>query len=180
MRSSIIKVAILLSMLGGSYPSFALDTTSEEAICADIGFKKKTPPFANCVLEMLDRKTANNNVVASDPDDATCRKYGFKPKTNEYGQCRMQIDQARQDAQRQQAQFSEQQRQYEAAAAEYRRQKNLAVLQMGLGMMAGGSPGNSGLAPTPPAMPQNLPRTYLLPGNKSMNCVTTGTVVNCI
>ena len=180
MRSSIVKITILIFMLGGGSSSFAVDTSSEEAICVDIGFKRKTPPFANCVLELLDRKAENNSLGASDPDDATCRKYGFKPKTNEYGQSRMQIDQAMQDAQRQQSQFSEQQRQYEAAAAEYRRQKNLAVLQMGLGMMAGGSSANSGVAPTPPSIPQNLPRTYLLPGNKSMNCVTTGTVVNCI
>ena len=184
MFSSIFKISALAVGLFLSLSAHALNTAQEEAACLEIGFKKKTEAYGNCVLELIERK-ASSVESATDPDDATCRKYGFKPKSNEYASCRLQIDQAKQDAQRQQAQYLEQQRQYEAKAAEHKRQadkqKSLALLQMGLGMMAGGSNSgnNFGPAPIAPTAPQNLPRTYMLPGNRTMTCTTTGNITNC-
>ena len=165
-----------------SSKSSSMDTNAEEASCAEIGFKRKTPAFANCVLELVERK--EQRLAASqpsDPDDATCRRYGFKPKSNEYASCRLQIDQARQDAQRQQSQFAEQQRQYEEQVAEQKRQKriaaSMALMQMGAGISSGAYNANNayGALPTPP----NPNRTYILPGGKMMNCTTTGTVTSC-
>jgi hypothetical protein len=175
------------SCMKGANPSIStspsqvgsIDTGSEEAVCLDLGFKKKTPSYANCVLELLERK--GNATVSNDPDDATCRKYGFKPKTNEYAACRQQIDQARSQAAQQQAQYLQQQRQYQAQLDEQQRQRSvaagMALFQMGTGITSGAYNANNayGTMPTPP----NPNRTYILPGGKTMNCTTTGTVTNC-
>jgi hypothetical protein len=163
----------------------AIDTSSQEATCLEIGFKKKTEAYGRCVLELLERGSVSSSQAKqtppSGPDDATCRQYGFKPGSNEYASCRLQIDQARQDARRQQAQFEQQQRQYEAQLEAQRdarsRAAGLALLNLGLGTMAGGNlPGTAPVAPVPP---QNFNRTYTLPGGRIMNCTTTGTMTNC-
>lgn len=194
MRTSLIKIVHLLLVPFICINAYAIDTSAEEKTCSEIGFKRKTEAFGNCVLELVQRKggqsnrqpaqTANQSPASNDPDDATCRKYGFRAGTNEYAQCRQQIDQARQDAQRQQAQYEAQQRQYQAQLNEQKQQReaaaSMALLNMGLGMMAGGSPANN-FAPPPvaPQPPQNLNRTYMLPGNRIMTCNTTGTITNC-
>jgi hypothetical protein len=186
MRTSTIKIIFFFLSLGFIGASYALDTGVEEKICSDIGFKKKTEAFGRCVLELLERNNASNAKAnqapqSNDPDDATCKKYGFRSGSNEYASCRLQIDQARQDAQRQQAQFQQQQRQYEAQLEAQRdarsRAAGLALLNLGLGTMASGNlPGTAPVAPVPP---QNFNRTYTLPGGRIMNCTTTGTMTNC-
>ena len=195
MRVTFIKLInsllVSLSIFGYAY---ALDTSEEEKICVEIGFKRKTESFGNCVLELVQRKgyqsnrqssqTTSQSFISNDPDDATCRKYGFRAGTNEYAQCRQQIDQARQDAQRQQAQYEAQQRQYQAQLNEQKRQReaaaSMALLNMGLGMMAGGSPATNFLPPpVAPQPPPNLNRTYILPGGRMMTCNTTGAITNC-
>ena len=175
----------MVAILIFSTTANAIDTSAEEAVCQSIGFKKKTDSFANCVLELLDRRASSKPTSASnDPDDATCRKYGFRPRSNEYATCRLQIDQARQDAQRQQAQYNEQQRQYQAQLDEQKKQRNqaqgLALMQMGAGISSGAYNVRNGYGtlPTPPA-PLDSPRTYILPGGKAMTCTTTGSVTNC-
>jgi len=178
------KTSLFVLFLFFSTHSFGIDTSKEEATCVDIGFKRKTPAFANCVLQLIERDSASVSTVSSDPDDATCRRYGFKPKTNEYATCRLQIDQAKQDAQRQQAQYVEQQRQYQAQLDEQKKQRNqaqgLALMQMGAGISSGAYNARNGYGtlPTPPA-PMDSPRTYILPGGKAMTCTTTGSVTNC-
>jgi len=168
----------------------ALDTSREEAECQEIGFKKKTPAFANCVLELVDRRGGSSRSTPSAPnggdaDDATCKKYGFKPKTDNYALCRQQIDVARQQAQQQQAQYAQQKADYEAQLAaqqkERDRRKNMAMLQMGLGLLSGqyNSSNSFGALPQAPVPPANQNRTYLLPGGKMMNCSTSGSVTTC-
>jgi hypothetical protein len=194
MRTSPIRIAKLLFFCIIAGNVFALDTSVEEKTCSEIGFKRKTEAFGNCVLELFQRKggqdarnqsqTAGQAPISNDPDDATCRKYGFKAGTNEYAQCKQQIAQAKQDAQRQQAQYEAQQRQYQAQLIEQKRQRetaaSMALLNMGLGMMAGGSPQtNFGPPPVAPQPPANLNRTYILPGGRMMNCNTTGSITNC-
>ena len=157
-------------------PAFALDTSAEETSCSEIGFKKKTEAFANCVLELVDRRSSNAPINPNDPDDATCRRYGFKPKTNEYASCRQQIDQARIQAQQQQAQY---QQQLDAYNKQKSQAAGVAMMGMGLGMLSSNSPvgaSNYGGAPIPPQMG---PRTYMLPGNKMMTCTTTGNITSC-
>ena len=193
-----ILLAILLSALASSI--FALDTFREEATCSEIGFKKKTEAYANCVLELLDRnsKTASRGPV-SDQDDATCRKYGFKAGTPDYGRCRQQIDMAKSEAAQRQREFEARQREYEAQQQAYAAQAaqdekdrkfaaSMALLGMGSRMMQGQSPyfsqnlgaAMNGQVAPPPQMDMSGPRTYILPGNKMMTCTTTGTITSCL
>lgn len=179
MRITTFKIILAIFLVLSGFNSYALDTSAEEATCVEIGFKRKTPPFANCVLELLDRKDSNV-VQSNDPYDATCRKYGFKPRSNEYATCRLQIDQAKLDAQRQQAQYLQQQQQYQAQLEEQKRQRRvatgLALMQMGAGNPSGSYSANNPYSP--PSAP-NPTRTYTLPGGKMLNCNTTGTITNC-
>lgn len=174
-RQSYIRLAICLIAFFHGFEVFAIDTRSEEAVCSEIGFKKKTEAYANCVLELVSRqRSAQSPPASNDPDDATCRKYGFKAGTNEYAQCRQQIDFARQDSQREAARLKSQ---IEAQRDQQSRAAGLALFNLGVGTMATGSipgfPQNS----QPP--PQNFNRVYTLPGGKTLNCTTTGTVTNC-
>lgn len=180
LKAAIFGVGALLIF---TEQSIALDTSVEEEQCVDIGFKKRTPAFANCVLELTERNSTKSG--PADPDDATCRKYGFKPRTDNYAACRQQIDLARQQAQQQQAVYAQQKAEYDAMVLEQKkereRQKGLAMLQLGLGMMSGKyNAGNGyGSIPNAPPPPQNLNQTYVLPGGKMMNCNTTGNVTTC-
>jgi hypothetical protein len=183
-----VATYLFISVTGSFAPSvMAIDTVTEELTCQSIGFKKKTEGFASCVLELLDRRSTQTSAVYVEvnSDDSTCRKYGFKPKTNEYASCRMQIDQARKDFQIQESQFAEKQRQYQAQLVQQQKQRNIdsgiALMQMGAGISSGAynSKNAYGALPSPPLPPQNLSRTYMLPGGKMMNCTTTGSVTNC-
>lgn len=217
MRTSVIRIIKLITIVSFCGNVFAIDTSTEEKTCSEIGFKRKTEAFGNCVLELIDRKnksqqvkaarttTPSNNAIRQStaqnqrpaqekppspivgdgsPDDNTCQTYGFKPGTANYSECRQKIDLARQDGQRQQAQYEAQQRQYEAQMAEYKRQRemaaSMALMQMGLGMMAGGSPATN-FAPPPvaPVAPRNNTQTYFLPNGRAMTCTTTGSHTNC-
>ena len=124
-------------------PRWALDTIAEENICAEIGFKKKTEQFANCVLELVNRKS--NKVVAttpttlpSNPDDAACQQKGLKPGTNDYSQCRLQINNAKLQAAQQKAQYEAQQR--ESQEKSDNSALYLDLLNKGLCIMSGSSP----------------------------------------
>lgn len=182
MRFTIIKIIVCNFLFANI--AFSFDTSNEEKTCVDIGFKLKTESFGNCVLELLERNSSSNTqskqAPITSPDDATCRQYGFKLSSSEYASCRLQIDQARQDAQRQQANFQQQQRQYETQLKAQRDQQDRAawfeIYKEGRGMMSGGNLNYP--APIPPVAPQNN-RWYNLPGGKSLYCTTSGTVTNC-
>ncbi|MBU3598566.1 hypothetical protein [Polynucleobacter bastaniensis] len=157
-------------------------TSSEEASCSDMGFKRKTESFGNCVLELMERK--DTAVAGADPDGATCIKYGFKPKSPEYASCRLQIDQARQQAQQNQAQFLEQKQAYDKADKQRRIDASMKLMDMGQRMTSGQSPADAyrqanGLAPLQPPVAPMQTRTYMLPNNKMMTCTTAGSVTNC-
>lgn len=193
-------VFVVLALI--TVTSFAIDTSAEEQTCAEIGFKKKTEAFGNCVIELMSRKSGGNTarpanttisstsrqLSQTELDGVTCQKYGFKPKSDNYAQCLMQIDFARNEAQQRQAQYAEQKRQYDAqVAAAYKareQRKNEALMELGLRMMSGQSPINAaasvgtGAPMGPPPVPMST-RTYTLPGNKSMTCTTTGNMTNC-
>jgi hypothetical protein len=78
----------------------------------------------------------------------------------------------------------QQQRQYQAQLDEQQRQRSvaagMALFQLGNGISSGAYNANNsyGTRPTPPS-PPNPSSTYFLPGGRTMNCTTTGTVTNC-
>jgi hypothetical protein len=96
MRSKNFEVAILLVLMI-SLNSMAFDTSNEENLCVSLGFKKKSPGFGNCVLELLDRK--KEPLILLSEDDQTCHGYGFRPGSVEFSSCRQQIDISRQNLQ---------------------------------------------------------------------------------
>ena len=182
MRTSTYKIIFIC--LAWCHFAFATDLSVYENQCAEIGFKRKTSAFGDCVLELhargssLQKATSSATPSSGDgsPDHVTCFKYGFRVGTTEYAQCRMQIDLARTQAQ-------EQQRQYEEQIAAQQKAKDKAkgeaALLLGLGMMAGSGQrqpiNNNFNALQPPQMD----RIYNLPGGKFMRCSTMGMVTNC-
>ena len=181
------KIAILaVYFLVGSQAQ-AIDTSAAEKNCADIGFKRKTEAFGNCVLELMNRGGGVAQQSA-DPDDATCKKYGYKLGTRDYGECRQKLDLAKQQVAQQQAEFNEKKRQYDEQVAvlerEKKRRQALQNAEMfaryGSGQtpnqaIAGTLSGTPFISPTAPAQSQ----TIIMPGGRMVTCATTGSLTNC-
>ena len=159
MRSTTYQIVATLLMVGSQ--AMALDLTNYENICAEIGFKKKTPAFGECVLELHSREgktspakqkqvQATNNQGDGTPDHETCVKYGFQAGSSDYSQCRMQIDIAKKEQAQNQARFEadqrryeEEKRQYDVRVAEFEKEKErrrgLAMMQFGAALASGTS-----------------------------------------
>jgi len=58
MRSTSFKIIAAASLLFWSSLAICLDTSQEEKVCSDIGFKKKTPAYGECVLELAEGRKA--------------------------------------------------------------------------------------------------------------------------
>lgn len=196
----------LLILLGAAaLPALAIDTSAEERTCAEIGFKPKTEKFANCVLELYERRERNQrssakgssvqvsptSTVAGDgsEDDRTCHKYGLQPGSSGYAECRMKIDMARQEAIRDHQRYERELAAYNQRVAELKReqerQRNLRQLELGLRMMGGQSVGDAARsvgtgAPITPPRPAIQNQTIILPGARPIHCSTVGTVTTCM
>ncbi len=166
MRTSIVKIVFSFGIL--STCGFSLAGLAEhEATCSDLGFKKKTQAYGECVLELDQREKAGRaqavkqvqqqtQIQAQQKGDGTnehqmCAKFGFVVGSAPYSDCRLKIDIAkREQAQRQaayeieQQRYQEEQRRYEAQVAEYERekerQKGLALLRFSAALAGGTSP----------------------------------------
>jgi hypothetical protein len=166
MRTSIVKVVLLFGLLSECGLSVAR-LAEHEATCSELGFKKKTQAYGECVLELDQRETASRGqavkqipqqtqLQAQQKGDGTnehqtCVKFGFVVGSAPYSDCRLKIDLAkREQAQRQAAydielqRYQEEQRRYDAQVAEYERQKEKqksdAMIRFGLALMGGTSP----------------------------------------
>lgn len=144
MRTRLIKTVGVFSLLA-SANIFAADLSAYEQTCADLGFKKRTPAYGDCVLE-LDRRgrTQSNSQAAQEaerqraeqqrqaqeqraaaargdgsPDHQTCAGFGFVAGTTPYSDCRMRISIAKREAQQRQAAFEADQQRYVAERREY-------------------------------------------------------------
>lgn len=162
-----------------------INTGAEEAACVELGFKKKSESYANCVLELIDRKESMN--ASSDPDDSTCRKYGFRPKTTNYSECRQKIDMFRAESSMRQEQYAIQKKQFDDQVAsiekERRRQASIETFRYGMGLLDGQTPsqayGTSKGYPPAPQPPSSSNQTYVFPNGKIMNCTSSLGVINC-
>jgi hypothetical protein len=176
------------------YFAFALDLGQHEETCLNLGFKKRTSSFGECVLELDQRESilrkkaqkssgeVQRNIKVEpettgneSPDQLLCLKYGFTPQTNGYSQCRMQIDLARKQAE-------DNQRIYENKLADQEKEKSKrqgeAWMMLGLGLLSGSqrtlpSGGFEQLQP-----PGGI-RNYTLPNGRMLTCSTVGTSTNC-
>lgn len=201
MKVMIIRIGLATTACLFSGTAHAIDTSTEEKACAEIGFKPKTEKFANCVLELYDRRgkavnrptasSTNSTAQQSDgsEDDRTCQKYGFHPGANAYAECRMKIDMARQEAARDHQRYERELAAYNQKLAEAKReqerQRNLRQLELGLRMMGGQSVGDAARsvgtgAPITPPRPAIQNQTIILPGSRPIHCSTVGTVTNCM
>jgi hypothetical protein len=169
MCPTIIKIALAGIFLLSGVASFS-GISDYETTCSELGFKKRTAAYGECVLELDQRsktvkaqpieqpKLSQEQVSSSQgdgtPEHKTCSRFGFATSTPAYSDCRLKIDIAkREQAQKQlayeadQRRYQEEQRQYEAKVAEYERQKeiqkSLALMRFGLSLMGGTSPNAS-------------------------------------
>lgn len=157
---------------------------TEEDICSYIGFTPKTAQFADCVMEMFDRrsvKDAQNKAsqdleiypwssdnIERDADLEICSEFGFKPGTTDFAKCRMEISVAKQDMVIRQQQYALQLEQYnrqldqyqaqqEALKRERRKAKWSALAKFGAGMANSQSTTFSGAVADGNAAMQGLP-----------------------
>jgi hypothetical protein len=148
MRTSIIKVAITFFLSLSSFIAVA-DLTQHEATCAELGFKKRTPAYGECVLELDQRqKTAKvavekqeqirrqeninrENEIAKQQmqqrgdgsvEHQTCSRFGFIVGTPSYSDCRLKIDIARREQAQKQAAYEADQRRYQEEQRRYEAQ----------------------------------------------------------
>ena len=162
MLTFIVRIAgaLITASLGNA---FAAGLADHEKTCAELGFKKRTPAYGECVLELdrratdaqtqIDRQASQQAQQRGDgtPDHQTCARFGFVVGTAAYSDCRLKIDIAKQDQAQRQAAFDSEQLRYErekqrydeqlaAQAAEKERQGYLGLMRFGLAMMGGTSP----------------------------------------
>ncbi len=104
MRTSIVQVATLLCFSGAV---FGADLSSYEATCVELGFKKRTPAYGDCVLE-LDRRSTDQQKQAD----------LLRIDQQRQAEQQRQADQQRQEQQRQEQQRQAQQRQEQQRASE--------------------------------------------------------------
>lgn len=198
------KAFTVLPLLLGviAWPTFAIDTSAEEKTCREIGFKPKTEKYANCVLELYERRGSQTASRPSNPrsvarsaavgdgsqDDQTCQKYGLKPGQPEYGNCRMQIDMARQQVAREQAKYQAElvayEKQKKEQDAQRRREQGLRQMAIGAGIASGQISledlGRSSLGlPPAPRAPDMQNQTIRLPNGSLVHCNTVGSITNC-
>jgi hypothetical protein len=206
MRSSIVKIVLSLSFIFTCGLSLA-GLAEHESTCSELGFKKRTPAYGECVLELDQRESNSKGSAAKQTqldanlkaqqqaqqaqlrgdgtvDHQTCNKYGFAVGTATYSDCRLKIDLARQDAQQRHAQFEAEQRRYQEKLAAYEketeRRKGEALLRLGLGMMGGGSSRPSAsLAPTPPVPPAFQQFNVDIRGGPRLACTSQFGNVEC-
>jgi hypothetical protein len=166
MRTAIIQI-ILLCFLTAAGVSYAADLAPYEKTCAELGFKRKTPAFGDCVLELLDRsKTQHRGAVLEEqrrneeearrrsaeqvargdgtPEHGMCVRYGFTAGTTSYAECRQKIDIAKREERYRQQEYEERQRDYQERLAEYKKERERrqgdALMRFGAALAGGTSP----------------------------------------
>ena len=182
--------------------SFSDSLPEAEAMCADLGFKKKTEAYGDCVLELHSRKKKTvKRTGDGSPDDASCINFGFVAGTQEYSNCRLQMDTARKQAQQKQAEYELAQKRYEQELREYEerlaaiekeknRRQGDAMMRFGLALMGGTSPYFSenlanasratlGLPPIQPERPSMNNFFIRSPNGNMTNCHVSGNLVQC-
>jgi hypothetical protein len=185
----------------------AYGLAQHEATCTELGFKKRTQSYGECVLELHGRESNPKKQVQTEltgdgtVEHQTCNRFGFVIGTSSYSECRLKIDIAkREQAQKQvayeaeQRRYQEELRRYEAQVAELEkereRRKGEAMLRFGLALMGGTSPNASenfanagrqslGLPPVAPSRPTFQNFTITGPDRRTTNCNVFGNNITC-
>jgi hypothetical protein len=208
MRASVIQITAAAFMSFGS-AAFGADLAEYEKTCAELGFKKRTPAFGECVLELDRRSTEQKNRAASvraeqkpptvppppqpqtrpmgdgSPDDVKCQEFGWDVGTLGYAGCRQQLYQLRADQEQYRQALAAYQERVKAHEREAERQRGMRALEMSARLLGGGRgvPSGSSLGPAPVA-PVAPPSMYTVQDRygRSVNCTaqTTGSITNVI
>jgi hypothetical protein len=184
-------------------PVCAANTLAQaEETCSELGFKKKTESYGDCVLELHSRANKKtSSPTNANPDHQACTKFGFTAGTESHSNCKLQMEMARRQAQQKQAEFELATRQYEQERKEYearlaayenekKRRQGDAMMRFGLALMGGNSPYASenlanagraalGMPPTLPPRPQIQNFTINAPDGRMTNCSVMGNNINC-
>ena len=119
MRYLIVEVVLASLLFFGGAAAFGAEVSEYEKACLDLGFKKRTPAYGECVLE-LDKRTTEQQKQAErvrveqqerqdalqrqyeaqqkaakgdgSPDHKKCFAYGFMPGTVPYSDCRLRVE----------------------------------------------------------------------------------------
>jgi hypothetical protein len=162
MRASTLQI-IIFALLAYAGSVGAVDLTAHEKTCAEIGFKKRTLAFGECVMELDQRASVERTQAmklsqqqVQQQGDGTnehqiCEKFGFVVGNAPYSDCRLKINIAKQEQTQRQATYDAEQRRYlveqqryDAQVAELERQKEKqradGLIRFGLALMGGTSP----------------------------------------
>jgi hypothetical protein len=167
MRISAYKVTCVLSLLV-SFDCSSGNLSKHELTCQELGFKRRTQAYGECVLELDQRENKistqvnkhsqqqKQNQQSGDGsiEHQTCSRFGFIVGTQPYSDCRLRIDIAKREQNQRQAayeadqqRYQEERRRYDAKVAELERQKEKqkgdAMIKFGLALMGGTSPNAS-------------------------------------
>jgi len=186
MRITTFKVILLVQLIF-ALNAYSLDLTEHEKTCQEIGFKKKTQAFGECVLELDSRNTQSSNSLMDDESE-TCKKFGFKQQSANFAECRLKLSLAKAEGERAQQNYDREKAAYERQMAaiekERDRQRAMRQLELGLRMMGGQSPVNAmnsigTNAPIAPTTPMPINQTITTPSGRMITCTTMGTMTNC-
>ena len=191
MHTSITKLLLVASCLLPIGSTYALDISVFEKSCSDIGFKKGTPTFGECVLE-LDRRASGQitNSAKKSAEDQQCEKFGFTSATQAFADCRLKLEVNKQEASQRQAAFAAEQRRYQEQVAavkkEKERQQGLALMQFGAALAGSSSPtfaggiadANRAMGWAPPEPPKLQP--FMIQGPRgTTTCMVMGNMYSC-
>lgn len=148
MRTSIIKIAIIFLLSVSSLGAVA-DLVQHEGTCAELGFKKRTPAYGECVLELDQRQKTTKVAIEKleqirrqeninresdiakqqmqqrgdgSVDHQTCNRFGFIVGTATYSDCRLKIDIAKREQAQRQATYDAELRRYQEEQRRYDQQ----------------------------------------------------------
>lgn len=148
MRTSVIKV-VIASLLSFSSLMAIANLAQHEATCAELGFKKRTPAYGECVLELdLREKKARLEVDNQEKikqqessrreseiakqqiqqrgdgsvEHQTCHRFGFVVGSPSYSECRLKIDIAKREQAQRQAAYEIEQKRYQEEQRRYEAQ----------------------------------------------------------
>ena len=184
MRTQANKLTLIGSCLLLSLNCFALDLSQYESLCSEIGFKKKTEAYGQCVLELAEKNKSLSS--PKNDDEQLCKSYGFKPNTSSFSECKLKLEMAKRQSIDAQEKYNREKAEYDRQMAliqrEREQQRAMKQLELGLRMMGGQSPVDAvnsvgTNAPIAPRAPTN--QTITLPNGRMVNCTTTGTMTNC-
>ncbi len=169
------------------------DGTPDDIKCKSYGLKPQQDAYKECRmrLDLIRLESQKRQELAKgdgSPDHDTCSKYGLRVNTSEYSSCRFKLDFARQEAAKESERYERERLLYEQRLAEHQkeveRQRAMRQVELGLRLLGGQPPiqalGSVGTgAPIAPVAPRPFMQTIILPGGRSINCSTTGTITNC-